>query len=400
MATIRKRTLPSGTQVWQADYRDAAGKRRSKQFHLKKDADSFMVRARHDVGQGLHIPDKDASTIGDIADLWLDSCGMRVERSSLAQYKQHVELHIRPFIGALPVTKLNVAAVRAWEDHLAANERTPALVRKVRVSLGAILGDAMDRGLATRNIVRERGRARTQGREKRARARVEGKLTIGVDIPTREEVKKLIAALAGRYRPAILATIFTGMRASEIRGLPWSNVNLEAGTIAVTQRADRYDEIGPPKSASGYRTIPIPPTLVVVLKEWKDACPKSELGLVFPNGAGNVESLANLRRRGLAPAWIKAGVTVDSGKVDKKGKPILIPRYEGMHALRHFYASWLINRKADGGLELPVKTVQSRMGHSSITVTLDTYSHLFPSLDDGSEMAGAADALFASATDP
>jgi integrase len=67
----------------------------------------------------------------------------------------------------------------------------------------------------------------------------------------------------------------------------------------------------------------------------------------------------------------------------------------GMHVLRHFYASWCINRKADGGLELPPKTVQARLGHASIVMTLDRYGHLFPAHDDGNELAAAERALFA-----
>lgn len=396
MATIRKRTLPSGTQVWQADYRDAAGKRRSKQFDLKKDADAFMVRARHEVGEGLHIPDSQAVTIGEAAKLWLktvDETGL--ERSTAAQYRQHVDLHIKPLIGALPVSKLTVAAVRAWEDQLRKDGRSAALVKKVRVSLGALLGDAMDRGLATRNVIRERGRSKSKGKDRRAEKRKEGKLEIGVDIPTREEIKTFLAKLEGRWRPLLLTAVFSGLRASELRGLRWSDINLAAGTLTVSQRADRYNEIGAPKSESGWRTIPIPPALVDALKAWKTTCPKGDQGLVFPTGAGNVESLANIRRRGLIPTWERAGVVVPSGEVDDMGVPILRAKYEGLHSLRHFYASWLINRKADGGLELPPKTVQARMGHSSIMVTLDTYSHLFPSTDTGAEMESAAMDLLA-----
>jgi len=70
--------------------------------------------------------------------------------------------------------------------------------------------------------------------------------------------------------------------------------------------------------------------------------------------------------------------------VDDKGRP----KY-ALHALRHFYASWCINRPKDGGLGLPPKMVQERMGHSSITITMDRYGHLFPSDDDGSEMKEA-----------
>ncbi|MGB6416382.1 MAG: tyrosine-type recombinase/integrase, partial [Pseudolabrys sp.] len=84
-------------------------------------------------------------------------------------------------------------------------------------------------------------------------------------------------------------------------------------------------------------------------------------------------------------------VMVAAGVVDDKGEA----KYTGLHSLRHFYASWLINRKKDNGLELPPKTVQARMGHSSIVVTMDTYGHLFPSSDDGSEMAEAEKLLLA-----
>jgi integrase len=66
-----------------------------------------------------------------------------------------------------------------------------------------------------------------------------------------------------------------------------------------------------------------------------------------------------------------------------------------MHAFRHFYASWLINRRCDGGLEMPGKVVQERLGHSSITITMDTYSHLFPTDDGFEEMASAEKALLA-----
>ena len=60
-----------------------------------------------------------------------------------------------------------------------------------------------------------------------------------------------------------------------------------------------------------------------------------------------------------------------------------------MHGLRHFYASWLINRLEDGGQGLPPKVVQERLGHSSINITFDTYGHLFPRGDDGDQTDAA-----------
>ena len=70
-------------------------------------------------------------------------------------------------------------------------------------------------------------------------------------------------------------------------------------------------------------------------------------------------------------------------------------KYAGLHALRHFYASLCINRRVDGGLELPPKVVQERLGHSSIVMTMDRYGHLFPSDDHASELEAAERALLA-----
>ena len=109
----------------------------------------------------------------------------------------------------------------------------------------------------------------------------------------------------GRYRAAggrfLLTAIFTGLRASELRGLRWDDVDLEKRELHVRQRADRYNAIGKPKSESGERTVPLTPIVLNTLREWKLACPKSEHGLVFPTGGGNVENHANIVERGLDP---------------------------------------------------------------------------------------------------
>jgi integrase len=203
---------------------------------------------------------------------------------------------------------------------------------------------------------------------------------VGVDIPSPDEIRTILGALAGRWRPLLLTAIFTGLRASELRGLRWADVNLKRAEIHVRQRADRFRAIGQPKSAASQRTVPLPPIVVSTLRKWRLACPKSELDLVFPNGIGRIESHANIINRGLVPVQIEAGV------VDRRhGKA----RYTGLHALRHFYASWCINRRQDGGLELPLKVVQHRLGHASIQMTADRYGHLFPRGDDGAELAAA-----------
>jgi integrase len=141
--------------------------------------------------------------------------------------------------------------------------------------------------------------------------------------------------------------------------------------------------MGALKSEASERTIPIAPMLANTLREWKLVCPKGELGLVFPNGIGRIESHANIVNRGLIPVQIAAGVTTINGEA----------KYIGLHSLRHFYASWCINRRVDSGLELPLKVVQARLGHASVQMTADRYGHLFPRGDDGGELAAAEQAF-------
>jgi integrase len=205
-----------------------------------------------------------------------------------------------------------------------------------------------------------------------------------VDIPTPAEIDALLKAAEGRWRPLLLVAIRCGLRASELRGLRWQDVDFKRSELHVHQRADAYNTIGPPKSEAGERSVPIPPTTLNALREWRLRCPKQQTGLhyVFPTGTGKIESHANIVTRGLAPTMIRARVTVADGKEVRA-------KYTGLHALRHFYASWCINRKADGGLELPLKVVSERLGHSNIAITADLYSHLFPRADDSAELAAA-----------
>ena len=74
-----------------------------------------------------------------------------------------------------------------------------------------------------------------------------------------------------------------------------------------------------------------------------------------------------------------------AGVVNQDGKA----KYTGMHSFRHFFASWCINRQKGGGLELPMKMVQARLGHSTISMTGDRYGNLFPSTDDAEALAEA-----------
>src|SRR5690606_27191163 len=128
-------------------------------------------------------------------------------------------------------------AVRDLQEKLREAGRSAAMIKRVTVSLGSILSDAQERGLVVRNAVHEMSKRRKGGAkaEKRQKAR----LRYGVDIPTMQEVRAILEAAEGRYRPFLIAAIFTGMRASELRGLTWADVELDKAKIHVRQRADK-----------------------------------------------------------------------------------------------------------------------------------------------------------------
>jgi integrase len=403
--SVRKRIWQnrdgSKGESWVVAYTDHSGTRRIRSFERKRDADSYHASIGSDLRSGFHIPDSQSIMVAEAGRLWLQSSeAAGLERASLANYRQLLNLHIIPLLGAVKLSRLTAPMVRAFEDKLA-HDRSPYMVRRARSILGAILADAQERGLVGQNVVRALRARRRRGREARADARQKGKLKIGVDIPAPDEIRAVIAVLESsgtvtnknprsrsglnRWRPVLLTAIFTGLRASELRGLRWDDVDLKRGELHVRQRADCYNAIGQPKSETGERTIPLPPMLVNALRQHRLTCPKGELGLVFPNSKGNVENYSIITRHGLLPAMFAAGVVTSGGKA----------KYTGLHALRHFYASWCINRRVDGGLELPLKVVQTRLGHASIQMTADRYGHLFPRGDDGAELAAAEKAFLA-----
>ena len=385
--SVRRRqwTSPKGErkEAWIVDYADQHGDRHIKTFARKRDADTYHASVAVEVRAGIHTADSRSMTIAEAGALWIKSSeAARLERTTVDEYRRHLALHIGPKLGQVRLAQLTVPMVREFEDNLRA-ARAPAMVRKVLASLGSILADAQERGLVAQNVVRSLRARRRRGKERHADRRQKGRLKMGVDIPTPDEVRAVIAHLEGRWRPLLLTAIFTGLRASELRGLRWVDVDLKRHELHVRQRADRFREIGRPKSEAGERTIPLLPMVVNALREWKLVCPGSDLGLVFPNKRGRVETYYKIACAGWGSAQIAAGVTNAHGAA----------KYSGLHALRHFYASWCINRRADGGLELPLKLVQARLGHASIQMTADVYGHLFPRGDDGAEMAAAEKAF-------
>jgi len=223
---------------------------------------------------------------------------------------------------------------------------------------------------------------------------------LGWTIPTPHEIRVILAHAKPRWRPLLVTLAFTGLRSSEVRGLRWADVDLKKNELHVHRRADCYREIGKPKSHAGERTVPLPASVASILREWKvQSAHKRPEDFVFPTKDGKGLYHNYIIDWALKPAQEAAGVLVEATTkdgtplLDKKGTPKLRAKYTGLHALRHFYASWCLNRKEDGGLGLQPMNVKERMGHSSITMTADLYGHLFPRGDDSEELEEAAAAL-------
>jgi integrase len=376
--SVRKRKwttrLGEAKEAWVVDYIDGQGDRHIKTFERKKEADDYRATVKVDVRAGTHIAPNKSITVAAAAESWLAHAEAEgLERATIENYRQHVRLHILPRIGKVKLAALTPDKVKAFRDSLLEN-LSRDLARKVVTSTKTMLKVAKHGHMVADLKIKQRKREDGNGKPEKGR-----------DFPTPGEIKRLVEAAKNlKWRTLILVAALTGLRASELRGLRWADVDLKAGELHVRQRADRYGNIGQPKSEASARTVPLDPdVLVPALQKWWLACPKGEAGLVFPTRTAKVENHSNLLR-GLAAIMVTANIVGKDGKA----------KY-GPHSLRHFFASWCINRKVDGGRELPPKSVQVLLGHSSITMTLDRYGHLFPRNDDRTELAAATRALLA-----
>lgn len=347
--SIRKRSWKSAGEdktAWVVDYVDQRGQRRLKTFDLKKEAEAWAVTARHEIATGAHASSA-KTTIEEVVGSWITHCvDEGLERTTIEQRQRHLKLHIAPFIGRLKLAELTTPRVNAFMDQSRDAGRSVAMRRKTLTSLSTALSFAKGRGLVAQNValgVKVRSDERHKG----------GPLKAGRDFPTKAELKLLIDRTPDFWRPFIVTAIFTGMRASELRGLRWCDVDLD--TIHVTQRADTWGKMGPPKSAAGARDIPLVPMVVNALK-------RSGGELVFPNRHGKVIAYSNFHTYVWQPLLRACGLN-----------------YE-FHSLRHAAASLFIE------LGWQPKRVQAVMGHSSITMTFDRYGHLFPQGDVSEDM--------------
>jgi integrase len=342
------------------DFKDQNGKRRARQFQTKREADHYMVTARAQVSQGLYIHEGETVRVAEAASKWLGHCarrlelGRRMERATFQDYEGKLRLHILDpeiGLGTIKLSRLTRMAVSEFRDRLLESGRSEATTRKVLTCLSLVVKHAQEIGLIATNPV--------QGVRVLGTSRLKKK----VRVPEKDEVRRLMEGASNGFRPLLAVAVLCGLRASETRGLRWSDVDFENQLIHVRQRADAFNELGEPKSAAGARSVPMGPYVANILKQWKLACPKGSLNLVFPNRNGAVRTHTTVLKRHFKPLCRNLGIEMR------------------WHDLRHFAVSLWIEQG------FSVKEVMAFAGHRSVQMTMERYGHLFPSPDHQRGMA-------------
>jgi integrase len=181
-----------------------------------------------------------------------------------------------------------------------------------------------------------------------------------------EQVRSLLQVARGDALEAFwVLAVTTGMRNGELLALQWRDVDLEARTLRV-RRSVFNGAVSSPKTAAGNRMIRLTGMAEAALKGHHLATAKRQISeWVFPSRAGTPLSVHNVYRRAWKPLLLRAG----------------LPPTTRMHDLRHTCATLLLSRG------VPVKVVSEMLGHASVSITLDTYSHVLPDMQESAARA-------------
>ncbi len=343
MASVR--TTPEGT--FQVLYRDPAGRQRSKTFKRKTDANRFMSTVEADMLRGDWLDPRLARmTVAEWSDRWQTT--MTQGPKTREVYDGHLRNWVIPMLGDVAVANLDKAMVRGFVADIRRVGRSQGTVDGCVKVLRLILGYAVDAGAIKANPA--------------ARLRM--------DRQQRQEMHFLsegdVVLLAGKmreptYETLVLFAAWTGMRAGEIEALRIKRVNLASRKAEVAENlgeaSDGALRFGATKTYQR-RTVPLAPFLVERLKPI--VAGRDAEDFVFSAPGGGPVRHHNFYARAFKPGVIAAGLDASIR----------------FHDLRHTCAAWLIDSGAH------VRAIMEWLGHSSPSVTLGTYGHLFPSLTE------------------
>lgn len=354
--------LPDGRWRGQATI---AGKRAGVYGATRKEAQTKLRQLIGDADRGL-LPPTERLTLAQHIERWLEDVVKRTRRPrTLENYRDMARLHILPRLGTMKLTQLQPAHLQQLYGAISDGGLSPKSVRIVHGVLHCALKQAVDWNLVPRNVASLANPPRVIRKE------------IQVFDPTQAR-HLLTTATDGRWLALMTMALATGMRQGELLGLTWGDVDLDAGLVRVRRRLGRDGELAETKTGGGRRVIDIPASTVKTLREHKRRQNEERLmlggewhdqGLLFCTHQGKPLNYRNMTREYKA--------------LLKKADLLALP----FHALRHTAATLLLLQGVHP------KVVQERLGHANISMTLDTYSHLIPSM--GRDAADKLDALLA-----
>jgi integrase len=381
----------TGVATWQVRVRvgTTPGGRRefiTRTYKKLGEARNFLTKTRQDRNEGKVVRESKL-TLNQFLDRWLESVKQSVRPQTAESYAFVLDRYVRPGLGGRRLEQVTALAIQGHFQALAervftrrvhapkpqkrdeASEKdiTAYVARGYKLSartiryahsvLSAALKQAVRWRVLTFNPAADVDKVRQPRREMQA---------LGAD-----EAKRFLAAIEGTRDEALFKmALFTGMRPGEYLGLKWQDIDMKKGAITVQRTLVKTSEgyhFNEPKTGRSRRTVPIPPSVVEALRRHKSEQLQQRLklrsaweqpDLVFTNELGGFVERQNLLHRQFRKALKAAGL------------PVTLRLYD----LRHTAATLLL---AAG---VHPKVASERLGHASITMTLDTYSHLMPDM--------------------
>lgn len=367
-----KRCAKCSAATWTWSYvcdvgRGPDGKRRQRTkggFATRQEADRALRETLASTDEHRYIAPS-RLTLGQFLESeWLPAVRATVRPTTLAQYRQAVRVHLVPALGGVALQALSPAHLNALYADLLESGRSdgtgglsPKSVRHVHVAVRKALGDAVRWGRAARNVAAAASPPRLVAPELR--------------VWTVEQLRAFLVGVAGgRLFAAWLTLATTGLRRGELLGLEWRDIDLDARRLSV-RRAVTVVNGRPvatePKTVKGRRTLALDTATVAALREHRRAQLAERIrhadvwhdsGLVFCHEDGSA----------IHPEQLSRAFT-------RHAKAAGVPAI-GIHGVRHSYATAALAAGES------LKVVSERLGHASVSMTLDVYSHVLPSHDE------------------
>jgi integrase len=357
----RKRGQGEGTIYKRKDGRWAAAvtlgyqggkfKRKTVYGKTRKEVQDKLTIELRKVQQGLPIVNE-RHTLAQFLKSWLESVAKpSVRPKTYRTYSDLVKLHLEPALGNQPLAKLSPQRIQTFLNDKSKSGLAPKTVRHIHSTLRAALNIALRWGLVARNVATLVSPPRLQAKE--------------IKPMSQGEIKAFLNTIKGdRLECLFLIAFSLGLRRGELLGLRWQDIDLEARTLRVSlalQRVSGKLELSEPKTDRSRRALPLTDGLISALRTHRArqreerllAGPKwKENGFVFSSSIGTPLEPRNLIRKFQA--------------ILKKAN---LGHYR-FHDLRHSCATMLIAQGA------PARTVMDILGHSQISLTMNTYGHI------------------------